>query len=496
MTAAESELNRAEDTADPAGAADGVGYGKPPAEHRFKKGNRANPGGKRKVRPSDQVIPQLAVESFHEMLMVEARRMVRVKAGGRMVEIPALQSAFREVALKAARGSRMALATMAQLVMRSEVAERVAAAEREAAKAQAKAKADAIGGLGLNPPWNTLFDLNWNKPVKFPAMKAAEKYKAIWTLVLSRAAALNAEVAAPVPHPDDITIGRVRGTAHWPGSEPEEMLSLDQLAATHAELQADLAARRPAIEAMEESYEKTVALCEWFALDEVRELIEEHLPEQYAGQIEPDTRPADARARDTTLRELTKSDRERYEYQHRRDAIDAEQAQIEAEDAARAAARRRGGTVHGGGVHSGGEWGEGRDEGGGEWAGAASPGQAMTPAAEASIYRAAWLEMLEAAEDLHVRLEPPIPLDDVIIDAETETVSYRTPPPRGQHANLASLHETLARQREIAGLHLGGIALATHPYHAAVATCRRDDTLKVCAMIERHLGGARGNARP
>jgi hypothetical protein len=232
MTISESELNQVEaaETGDYA-----VGYGKPPAEHRFKKGNRANPGGKRrKILPAEDVVPQLAVDSVHEMLMAEARRMVRVKAGGRMVEIPALQSAFREVALKAARGNRLAMATMVQLVMRSEAAERTAAAEREAASAKAKAKADAEGGLGLNPPWNTVFDLSWNQPVKFPAMKAAEKYKEIWTLVLSRAAALNAELAAPVPHPDDVTIARVRGAAHWPGSAPEEMLSLDQLAATHA----------------------------------------------------------------------------------------------------------------------------------------------------------------------------------------------------------------------------------------------------------------------
>lgn len=72
-------------TGSAAPCADGVGYGNPPVEHRFKKGNPARAEGKRKVRASDQAIPQFALNSFHEMQMVEARRMVRVKAGGRMI---------------------------------------------------------------------------------------------------------------------------------------------------------------------------------------------------------------------------------------------------------------------------------------------------------------------------------------------------------------------------------------------------------------------------
>lgn len=98
MTTDEGELNRAEADSAQTAADHCVGYGRPPVEHRFKKGNRANPGGKRKVKPCKEMVPQLPTGSFHEMLMIETDRMVRVKAGGRMVEIPAIQALIRALA--------------------------------------------------------------------------------------------------------------------------------------------------------------------------------------------------------------------------------------------------------------------------------------------------------------------------------------------------------------------------------------------------------------
>ncbi|WP_152616475.1 DUF5681 domain-containing protein [Sphingomonas sp. ERG5] len=490
MTMPDSEVNRAGEAAErmaAGSAAPGdyaVGHGKPPVEHRFKKGNRANPGGKkRKVRSADAVVPQLALDSFHEMLMAEARRMVRVKAGGRMVEIPALQSAFREVAMKAARGNRLALTTMAQLVMRSDAAERAATAEPSAAKSMTAAD------LGWAAPLAPSVDPSGNPVRQSPALKAAEEYQALWTLVLTRAATLNAEIAAPVPHPDDVIIARVRGTAHWPGSAPDALLSLDQLAAMHAELQADLPARRPAIDAMAEGYDKAIAWCDWFALNEIRALIAENLPRRYANQIEPDRRPPDARARGKTLRALANSDRQQHEHQL---SMAAARARMAAEDAARGGADRGG--LAGG--EDGEDWQGGEDRDGTERAAHAvmpimeAPLDPAQAAAEASIYRAAWLEVLDVARDMEIKVEAPMPPpDDVTIDAEAETVTYPRPPAPGQRATLTSLRATLARLKADAARHQRDVNWATRPFFAELSGRRRDQVVALCAVIERHLGG-------
>ncbi|WP_034157354.1 DUF5681 domain-containing protein [Sphingomonas sp. ERG5] len=501
MTMPEGELNREDAgeavgaTGDPAGSGYCVGYGKPPIEHRFAKGNRANPGGKRRrVLPADTVLPQLTADSVHEMLVAEARRMVRVKAGGRMVEIPALQAAFRAVAMRAARGNRLAMATMTQLVMRSDATERRAAPEP--ASATAPATATATGWFDALRTPEALADAP-------SAVEAAGEYKAIWTRVLTKAATLGAALAAPTPHPDDITIGLVKGVAHWPGSLPGEMLSLDRLATMHAELQAELPARRPAIEAMREGYDKAAAWCGWFALDDVRALIAEHLPERYAGQIEPDMRPPEERVRDRSLRSLARYDRERHESLRAWDA------------AARTGAEAAGDAVtppgHDGMDDGAPEAGrtDGRETGPGdaaecaastampvmEAAAVAEPGPAPT-VAESSTYQAAWLEMLHAAQGMEVGIEAPMPPpDDVIIDAETETVTYRTPPTPGRYATLASLRTTLARLTADAARHQRDANWAGQPLFATRSSRRRDEVLALCAVIERHLAGHEGGAR-
>ncbi|MES2057269.1 MAG: DUF5681 domain-containing protein [Pseudomonadota bacterium] len=497
MTMPEGELNREDAgeavgaTGDPAGSGYRVGYGKPPIEHRFAKGNRANPGGKRRrVLPADTVLPQLTADSVHEMLVAEARRMVRVKAGGRMVEIPALQAAFRAVAMRAARGNRLAMATMTQLVMRSDATERRAAPEPTSATATATGWFDA-----LRAP-EALADAP-------SAVEAAGEYKAIWTRVLTKAATLGAALAAPTPHPDDITIGLVKGVAHWPGSLPGEMLSLDRLAAMHAELQAELPARRPAIEAMREGYDKAAAWCGWFALDDVRALIAEHLPERYAGQIEPDMRAPEERVRDRSLRSLARYDRERHESQRARGAA----ARTRAEAAGEPVASQGHDYIGDGGPEAGRT--DGRETGPGDAAECAAntampvmeaaavvePDPAPT-VAEASIYQAAWLEMLHAAQGMEVGIEAPMPPpDDVIIDAEMETVTYRTPPAPGRYAKLDSLRATLARLTADAARHQRDANWAGQPFFAARSSRRRDDVLALCAVIERHLAGHEGGAR-
>jgi hypothetical protein len=464
MTTSDCELNRtdpAETRESPPGDYE-VGRGKPPRAHQFQKGNRANPGGKkRKVKPSDELVPQLPAESVHQMLMAEANRMVRVKAGGRFVEVPAMQAAFREIAMKAARGNRLATATLARLVMQSEGVEARAAAERAAA---APAPSHQPTRSGTRVPAGAQ-----------PGYEAAVEYREVWARLLTRAALEKADIAAPAPHPDEVTIGQVRGTVGWPGAQPGETLSLDGLAATHAEWQAALPARRAVIEAMLEGYDKAVAWCEWFALDDARQLIAAHLPQRYAGQIQADTRRSEERARDRSLRTMAQHDRERHERRVREDAL----RERERERAAGLAPRE------------GDEDGDDDDGTDAATPGAGAAGPSRTVAA-ASAYRAAWLDLREASEALEVQPGAPMPPpEDVIIDAEAGTVTYRTPPPAGQRATLASLRATLTRMKALAAGHDAAMACAPYPQRMFIAQRRRDEALRYCAVIERHLGGVK-----
>ncbi|MGY4396028.1 hypothetical protein ACVWZA_001201 [Sphingomonas sp. UYAg733] len=473
MTTQESELNRtehAEATGATASAAPddyAVGRGKPPKTHQFQKGNRANPGGKkRKVKSCEEVVPQLPNESVHGMLMAEAMRMVRVKAGGRVVEIPAMQAAFREIAMKAARGNRLATATLARLVMQSEAAE-----ARAAAQAQAQTPAPSPH------PW----DVRRGPEGAAPGYETAVEYKEVWTQLLTRAKPLNSELAAPVPHPDDVRIGSVRGTADWPGAEPGAPLLLDRLAATHAELQAELPARRPGIEAMVEGYDKAAAWCDWFALVDVRDLIARHLPQRYARQIHTDRRSAEERARDNALRSMAEHDRRRHKMRLER----------EASDRARAAAMR---------LPEEPRWhGDGGDDEAEDGSEALPPtvppvveiaGDPARAVAEAGVYLEAWAEVLDVTEGMTIRMEPPMPPpDDVVIDARLRTVVYRKPPAPGQRATLANLRATLTRLKAAAAEYNADIICASLPRFAEIAERKRDEMLALCAVVEWHLGG-------
>jgi hypothetical protein len=501
MTTPESELNRSNATAHPAGTAESaaprgyaVGHGKPPLEHRFKKGNRANPGGKkRKVRSSAEVVPRLPAESVHEMLMAEAMRMVRVKAGGRFVEIPAMQAAFREIAMKAARGNRLATATLARLVVQSEATERGGAVRA------------AVAAPGATPPRVPSADaprISAGEPAGHERsghegpglvqsrLDAAVEYKAVWTRILTEAATLDAEIAAPKPHPDDVAIGRVRHTANWPGAAEGAILELDPLAALHARLQKEWPARRPGIEALPDGYDKAVAWCEWFAVDDARVLIARHLPQRYAGQIKPDERSPAEVFRDQNLRTMAAYDRELHEGQR------ASEAASKARNAAREAGELPGR------VHEG-----GRDEGVFDEDGEENERVERAPPAvkplvgstssgppravvEARVYCAAWREMLWTAGKLGWKLKSVPKPDDVMID-EDMMISYRVPTNPDKRATLVNLRETLAKMRRVAAGYSTTVARATDPDDAGVARCQRDIWLSLIAIIERHLEGVR-----
>jgi hypothetical protein len=98
-----------------------VGYGKPPLRTRFRKGQSGNAGG----RPRGMTAGRAKA-----LALKEAYRMVNVKAGDRIIALPALQAILRSQVALAAKGNGPA---------QRAVIEAVQAIEREAA-AQAAAE--------------------------------------------------------------------------------------------------------------------------------------------------------------------------------------------------------------------------------------------------------------------------------------------------------------------------------------------------------------------
>ena len=73
-----------------------VGYGKPPKDRQFRKGQSGNPDG----RPRG-----MSVARAKALALKEAYRMVRVKEGDRVVSLPALGAILRSLIALAATGN-------------------------------------------------------------------------------------------------------------------------------------------------------------------------------------------------------------------------------------------------------------------------------------------------------------------------------------------------------------------------------------------------------
>jgi Family of unknown function (DUF5681) len=73
-----------------------VGYGKPPARSRFRKEQSGNPGG----RPRG-----MTTGRAQALILKEAYRVIRLREGDTVLELPALQVVLRSMITRAAKGS-------------------------------------------------------------------------------------------------------------------------------------------------------------------------------------------------------------------------------------------------------------------------------------------------------------------------------------------------------------------------------------------------------
>jgi hypothetical protein len=184
-----------------------VGYGKPPAEHRFPKGRSGNPNGRPKGARTKSKGPALHEERLKRIVLEEAYRTITVRDGERAVSVPMAQAVIRSMAVNAAKGQHRAQRLFAELLAGTETA---------------------------------------NRRLHDEFLNAAMSYKVEWERELWRRERLGiTDLPPPLPHPDHVVIDIRAGTARIAGpATKEEKAMYDQVAQEKASLQRNLALLR------------------------------------------------------------------------------------------------------------------------------------------------------------------------------------------------------------------------------------------------------------
>ena len=102
-----------------------VGYGKPPVETRFRKGQSGNPrgrpkGSRNKSKPRGGWILELEPQKLESIILDEAYRDVTVRENGYATEMPMVRAVVRAMGVNALKGNRPAQAGFTELVARLE----------------------------------------------------------------------------------------------------------------------------------------------------------------------------------------------------------------------------------------------------------------------------------------------------------------------------------------------------------------------------------------
>lgn len=233
-----------------------VGYRKPPAEHRFRKGQSGNPGGRPRGARNKVPIGQgldFGTQPANQMLLEEAYRTISVREGDKVVELPVIKAVFRSLGVSAMKGNRLAQATMAELVRGIEEEDR---------------------------------------RLRSSLFETACEYKIGWQQAFDHARKHGLPEPDVVPHPDDIVLDMRRAEVRYEGPMThEEKRKWDRMLEFREELQVDVsmhaAAYRQCAAWKKPPLDHMRSLAEyWERYTAMYDRINEPLPERYKRPLE------------------------------------------------------------------------------------------------------------------------------------------------------------------------------------------------------------------
>lgn len=218
-----------------------IGYRKPPAQHRFKKGQSGNPLGRPRKLPGASNSPDRS--QISSWILEEGSRLVPVREGGQTTMMPAAQAVLRARGIAAMKGNRLAQREFLEEIRRVEDEE---------------------------------------NRVRLEHFNASAAYKSSWEERIELARKQGLPEPQPIPHPDDIVLDFINGEAFVCGPmTKQQKREWDAVLTRRDRLQERVSVAAGAYRGATTPKSKALALENWKSTQQLFDQLNDDLPTRY-----------------------------------------------------------------------------------------------------------------------------------------------------------------------------------------------------------------------